>query len=62
MPEPNELKKVRQEIDYNFTGFKKDKLVLRNSDLFMETWTEVLNFYSAVYPKDMNRVIPLLII
>ena len=23
MPEPNELKKVRQEIDYNFTGFKK---------------------------------------
>jgi len=23
MPEPNELKKVRQEIDYNFTDFKK---------------------------------------
>ena len=23
MPEPNELKKVRQEIDYNFAGFKK---------------------------------------
>ncbi len=23
MPEPNELKKIRQEIDYNFTDFKK---------------------------------------